>query len=325
MKIAVTGASGHIGSCICHQLIDRGHDLKVLLHERVSGIDGLPVQRIYGGVLNRSSVHELVEDSEAVVHLAAVVSIKSKSRTMKRVNAEGTRVVLEAALQHNVRRFIHFSTIHTYRVDPLDQPLNEAREPVSSSPYDYDLSKIQAEALVRDAAKKGLETIILHPTAVMGPFDYRPSVLGKAIIRFYNGENPALIPGGYDWVDVRDVADAAINALRTGTPGHQYILSGHWVSVRDLAEQIAAMGGAPKPSFTSPYWLAKLGIPFLNLAATLRRTEPIYTRLSLETVRKSHKMISSAKAAKELGYTRRPFSETLGDTISWFRSRQMIV
>ena len=70
-------------------------------------------------------------------------------------------------------------------------------------------------------AKGGLETIIFCPTAVMGPFDYRPSFLGRALIRFYKGKNPAVIPGGYNWVDVRDVATAVLKSMEKGSPGEK--------------------------------------------------------------------------------------------------------
>jgi dihydroflavonol-4-reductase len=324
MKVAITGASGHIGSCICQYLVDAGHDVRVLIHKNKMGIDGLPVEIMHGDVLSLPAMEQLLDNADAVIHMAAIVSIRSKNKHLVSVNTEGTRIALEAALSTKLRRFIHFSTIHTFNSHPLHIPLDESREQVSASPYDYDNSKLQSEHLVEDAGKAGLETITLHPTAVMGPFDYKPSSLGNAIIRFYKGENPALIPGGYDWVDVRDVAAAAINALHGGTPGEKYILSGNWVSIEELATQIERLGGAPKPSFTAPYWLAKLGAPVLNMAATISGKEPIYTRLSLDTVKNGHTMISSSKAIKHLGHKARPFSETLSDTLEWFKSLQMI-
>ncbi len=323
MTIAITGASGHIGTCLCNLLIVNGFRVKALIHKSLSGIEDLPIEKIWGDLVAEHSLDQLMADVDTVIHLAAKVNIRRENGEMAQINAEGTKLALEAAVRNKVRRFIHFSSIHAFDPQPFDQVLDETRRLVENSPYDYDTSKIQAENYVNQVGTK-LETIILSPTAVMGPYDYRPSILGEALIRFYKGKNPALIPGGYNWVDVRDIGAAVLNAIEGGTPGEKYILSGEWVSIKKLADSIEQLGGAKAPRFTSPFWLARLGIPFLNLHAAILNQVPIYTAVSLNTLKNSHRDISSKKAEQRTGYVSRPFEETLSDTIRWFQSLKLI-
>ena len=324
MTIAITGASGHIGACLSHLLVEKGYRVKALVHKNLGGIKDLPIEFIWGDLMDEKVLDRLMDNVEVVIHLAARVTLKVENGDMNLINADGTKLALEAAIRNKVRRFIHFSTIHAFDPRPFGQVLDETRPLVQNSRYDYDKSKILSETYVQNARQQGLETVIFSPTAVMGPFDFRPSVLGKALIRFYNGKNPALIPGGYNWVDVRDIASAAISALDRGTPGEKYILSGQWIGILQLAKTIEKLGGAKPPWFTSPFWLARLGAPFLNLHATITGQEPIYTTVSLNTLKNSHRHISADKAEAGLGYKARPFDDTLRDTIKWFQSIKMI-
>ena len=99
----------------------------------------------------------------------------------------------------------------------------------------YGLSKVAGEKELLNGIESGLDAIIISPTAIIGPHDYKPSHFGQALLRLANGELPALVGGGFDWVDVRDVVQGAISAEGRARTGTKYILSGHWVSLRDLA------------------------------------------------------------------------------------------
>jgi dihydroflavonol-4-reductase len=158
----------------------------------------------------------------------------------------------------------------------------------------------------------------------MGPNDFKPSLIGQAIIQLYRGKLPALVPGGYDWVDVRDVVSGTIRAIEKGRTGESYLLSGHFVSLQDLYRMLNEFKGENKSLPVLPFWLAGVGVPFLKAWAGLRRTKPLYTRESLEILRTAHPDISSEKAARELNYKSRPFNETLGDTVEWFKENHYL-
>jgi dihydroflavonol-4-reductase len=175
-----------------------------------------------------------------------------------------------------------------------------------------------------EASSADLETVVINPTAVIGPGDFKPSLTGGAIMRLYKGTIPSLIPGGYDWVDVRDVCLAAIKAMECGVAGECYLVGGSYQSLRDMAHEIEKLGGHKPPQLTLPFWVARIGVPFLNLHSAIRKTEPLYTSVSLDTLEKSHRNISHAKAAAALGYSPRPFAETLADTIAWYKEHRYI-
>jgi len=175
-----------------------------------------------------------------------------------------------------------------------------------------------AEQAVLDAVAGGLDAVIINPTSVVGPNDFKPSLIGQAILQLYVGKMPALIPGGYDWVDVRDVVSGTISALEKGRTGESYLLSGHYVSLIDLYNMLTSLIGNGKTLPVLPSWLAELGLPFLQAWSRMSGNKPLYTRESLEILKTAHTNISSEKASRELGYHARPFNETLKDTITWF-------
>ena len=325
MRIALTGASGHIGVNLCRLLLERGHQLRVLIHRNTVGLENLPLSRVQGDLRDARSLDELVAGAEAVIHLAAVISIRGrKTRDLFTHNVEGTRRIVEAARRGSIRRFIHFSSIHALQHRPYDRVLDESRPLALDDPMPYSRSKALAEAVVQRAVEEGLDAVILNPTAVIGPNDYAPSLLGRALILLAQGRLPALVPGGYDWVDARDVAAAAEAAVERGRSGERYILSGRWSDLRELAEMTARVNGRPPRKFVCPYGLARLGVPFLNLYCALRSKIPLYTRDSLSTLHVGHRRISCDKAVRELGFSPRPLPETVRDTLDWFRTNGFI-
>jgi dihydroflavonol-4-reductase len=175
-----------------------------------------------------------------------------------------------------------------------------------------------------ESSGPGLEIVILNPTAIIGPGDYAPSHLGHALIRFFRGQNPGIIPGGYNWVDVRDVCLAAINALEYGNGGSSYLISGSWQPLRTVVNEIRKLGGHAPPRFEIPFYLARIGMPFLNLQSFISKRPPLFTSVTLETIENSHHDISNEKARKDLKYNPRPFDVTLHDTIRWFQDNKYI-
>jgi dihydroflavonol-4-reductase len=183
----------------------------------------------------------------------------------------------------------------------------------------YNQSKALAEELVLHAVENGLDAVIINPTSVMGPNDYKPSLIGQAIIQLYKGKIPALIPGGYDWVDVRDVVAGTISTMEKGRTGQSYLLSGHFKTLSELYQQINLIRGKVKTLPVIPFWLAEIGVPFLKAWSSISGNKPLYTKESVEILKSAHPNISSQKAAQELGYKSRPFHDTLRDTVQWFK------
>lgn len=318
MPVAVTGASGHVGANLVRALLAQGRAVRCLVHRGGPALDGLPVERVHGDVTDRRSLDALVEGADVVFHLAAVISIAGDlDGLVTSVNVDGARNAAEAALAAGVRRFVHCCSIHAFDQRPLDEPLDETRaRAVGGAHPAYDRSKAVGEAAVREVIARGLDAVILHPTGIIGPNDFAPSRMGQVLIDLYHRRFVALIEGGFDWVDVRDVVSGLLAAQDKGRAGESYILSGSWASVRALGALAATATGVAPPRLTAPMWLARVGAPFVTAFHRLFGGEPLFTDESLRALR-ANPTIVRAKAERELGYTARPLVETVRDTYAW--------
>ncbi len=325
MKIAVTGASGHVGVTLCKQLIGQGDDVSVLVHQHKSTLPENGVGVIRGNILDKQTLIPLFAGVDVVYHLAAQISIDhNDNKRVYETNVTGTGNVIEACKEACVKKLVHFSTIHTLKSFGDGQIMNETNPLIPTSKIAYEISKAEAEKLVINACAEGLDAVILNPTAIIGPYDHQPSYLGQALIKIYKNQLPMLVPGGYNFVDVRDVADAAIQAAKKGRSGERYILSGHWHSLKDLSLMIGQLTNRKTPGFLAPTWLAKAGLPFIRSWAKLSGRHPLYTAESLEILKNSSKNISNQKAIDELNFNPRPIRETLKDTFIWFEENNLV-
>jgi len=317
--IVVTGAAGHAGANLVRALV-QGRPVRALVHLDRKALEGLDIEVVTGDICDPDSLLKAFAGAEVVYHLAARISIAKESWSrLEAVNVIGTRNVVEACLRCGVRRLVHFSSIHTM-TDTTDIPVDESDPLVESRRYSpYDRSKAAAEREVRQGIERGLDAIIISPTALIGPHDYKPSHFGEALLRLANGQLPALVAGGFDWVDVRDVVQGAMRAEERAPVGAKYILSGHWLSLREVAKMTEQITGVKAPASVCPMWLARIGAPFITAFDLLARRRPLYTSISLQALR-GHRQISHQKATRELDYQPRPFWETLIDTLKWFEA-----
>lgn len=316
-KVVVTGAAGHLGANLVRELLAGGCRVAALVRKSTRALEGLDVACHPGDVLDPPSLRRAFQGAQTVYHLAARISITSGQREqLQLVNVEGTGNVVQACCLEGVNTLVHFSSIHALDMKPLGRPVTEDNRLLGASEgSDYDCSKAQAERLVRAHGCPSLSTRIIYPTAVIGPHDYNGSLTGQAIGRMARGRLPMLIKGGFDWVDARDVAAAAVAAAETGADGDRYILSGHYRTVAEMAQEIAALGGAHPPRFMVTPRLAGRFAPFMSVWASLRKEQPLYTRESLETL-KANPEVSHALAKRRLGYCPRPFADSLRDTLA---------
>jgi dihydroflavonol-4-reductase len=168
------------------------------------------------------------------------------------------------------------------------------------------------------AASEGFDAFVISPTAIIGPMDPEPGLLGQAFLQIYHHKIPALVPGGYDMVDVRDIVSGAINSIEKGKKGEKYLFSGQWHSIREIAVLIENFTGTKTGKTEMPFWTARLGLPFILLFSKLTGRVPLYTSESLSIIINASKNISSRKARKELGFNPRPVKETIEDLFTWF-------
>ena len=319
--ILVTGATGHIGNVLIRKLLDQGEKVRALIwrDEDTSPLKGLDVEQLVGDVLDPGSLKPAMHGVETVFHLAGVISIMpGKNPLVWKVNVEGTRNVLEAARRTGIRRLVYTSSIHAIARAPHGVAMDETLGFDQNNPYgEYDRSKAAASLEVQKAAAEGLDAVIVCPTGVIGPYDFRGSEMGEVLRSASEARTMFYVEGAYDFVDVRDVADGMIAAHAHGRRGESYILSGQRLSVRYMLETVREVTGKAFASIRIPFSLAKVAARFTPWYYQRTKARPRFTPYSLEVLQ-SNSNISHAKAARELGYKSRPAIETIADTVRWF-------
>lgn len=316
----VTGATGHIGNVLVRKLVERGEKVRALIlpGESREPIQGLEVEVMEGDVLILDSLIESFRGIRGVFHLAGLISIMPGSnQVVRRVNVEGTKNILRVAKEMGVKSLIFTSSIHAFkRVE--EGMIDESLPYDPENPYgEYDRAKAEATLEVQQAAHAGLEAVIGCPTGVIGPYDFRGSLMGH-VIRTAAEKRPTLyVDGAYDFVDVRDVAEGLIAAARNGRRGESYILSGQKISVRYLLETVREITGRHFFQVKIPIGLAKFAAMFTPLYFRFAKETPRFTPYALEVLR-SNSNISHSKATRELGYQPRSLYESLQDTVRWF-------
>lgn len=321
----VTGASGHIGTNLVRALLGQARRVRVLVHKNTVGIDGLPVEVVRADLLDGAAVLRACSGAGTVFHLAGKVSAGWESDAeVNAINVTGTRNVIEACLSARVRRLVHFSSIQAIRPKPGTNVLDETCDLVPSDDLvrgAYDRAKAEAERLVRGICERGLDAVVLNPTAVIGSFDFQRSPMGAVLLALGRGKLPALVAGGScDFVDVRDVVAGALAAEQRGRRGERYILSGTRTSLVELARKWAGITGCPAPRLAVPMAMARLAAPFAPTWARWRGQRPLFTSESLRVLR-TQPPASRRKAEVELGYRPRSIEQTLRDTCAWMKTQ----
>jgi len=317
----VTGGTGHLGNVLIRELLAQGQAVRVLVlpGEDCRAIHNLPIERIEGDITRPETLPPAMEGIRNVYHMAALVSIISgQEHLLKKINVQGTQNMLDAARQALVRRFIYTSSIHALARPPKGVTINESLPFDPNNPAGaYDRSKAEASLLVEQAVREGLNAVIICPTGVVGPHDYRRSEMGEMILEWMSAKVSLLIEGFFDFVDVRDVALGHILACENGKPGETYILGGERIHVEKIRQIVKEISQAYSPVIKIPLPLALFVTNFTQLYYNLSKTRPRFTRYSLETLI-SNSMISSEKARDELGYRARSLQESLRDTVNWW-------
>jgi dihydroflavonol-4-reductase len=323
--IVVTGATGHLGNVLVRQLCERGQAVRamVLPGEDLSCLAGLDVEIIEGNVLDPLSLERAFSGAEVVYHLAGLISIlPGRDERVWQVNVEGTRNVLDAVHKLGVRRLVYTSSIHALQRIPDGVVIDEH---IPFDPQteisDYDRSKATASLAVLEAVREhGVDAVIVCPTGIVGPYDFRLSEMGRLIVDALRRKLNFSVEGAFDFVDVRDVAAGHILACERGRKGEVYILSGERIPIPSLVKLVQDLAGVHSLVVKVPYDLAEFSALFTPMLAHFGRFKPRFTLYSLRTVQ-DNCVISCGKAERELGYQRRSLQETLADTVQWWKQQ----
>lgn len=326
IRVAVTGATGHLGAATVRHLLAHGIEVRALHHPEsdLKTLEEIAAEPFAADILEPEQLRCAFDGVDAVVHLAGLISIDGdRDGLVTRTNVEGARNVAEACLAAGVRKLVHISSIHAFKPSPQLSLLDEAAPRADETSHAYDRSKAAGEDAVRMVATKGLDLVILNPTGLIGPYDFNLSLTGRMLCQVFAGGVPLIIQGGFDWIDTRDVAGAIRAALRPEARG-QYLLCGHWATVSELVQLCGEVSGIRKRRFAVPWQLARLGVPLELMKSRLTGSPPGYTGESLAILRDSRDNCCCEKAERELGFKARPLAQTISDAHAWYRAAGFI-
>jgi len=320
----ITGGAGHLGSTLIRMITEKGDRVRALIMkgEEPAVYNG-NVEYVEGDVCERESIERLfsgVDAAEtAAIHTAGIIDISERpSAAVERVNVGGTKLFTEMCVEYGMKKLVYISTVHAIP-DNGDNPLTETKD--FSAKYvsgAYAETKAEATRIVLEHAEKGLDAVVIHPSAILGPYDRGSNPVVQMIRMYAAGKLPACVKGGYDMVDVRDVAEACLLAAEKGRRGECYIIGTRKYDIAEMLELVRnEIGG--KKLVPLPLWVAKLGAPFLKIYADIRKERPLYTSCAIDAVG-SAREYSHEKATRELGYAPRDMRETVRDTLEWIMS-----
>jgi len=328
MLALVTGATGFVGSHVARALAERGADLRLLVRStsNTKNVSDLKADLVSGDLRDPASLEKAVSGCETVFHVAADYRLWVRDPDqMHRTNVEGTRAILGAARKAGIRRVVYTSSVATMGFTSNGQPANED-SPVSLDNMigPYKRSKFVAEQVAIEAARSGLEVVIVNPTTPVGDCDIKPTPTGRIVVDFLKKKFPAYVDTGLNLVDVAECARGHIAAFEKGRRGERYILGGENLTLKQILDKLAAITGLPLPSVRVPYVVAlATGVVDEVVTGRIRGREP---RATIDAVRMGRKkmFVSSAKAERELGWKLVAVDDALRRAVEWFRANRYV-
>jgi len=325
MSTLVTGGTGFVGAAVVRALIARGEQPRCLVRRDSDrrNLEGLGVDLVEGDLTDTDSLKKALESCTALFHVAADYRIWVRDpHVMQRVNVEGTRQLMEAALRQGVDRVIYTSSVAVLGKAPGGGPADE-ETPVRLGDMIgvYKRSKFLAEVEVRRLQREeGLPVVTVNPSTPIGPRDVKPTPTGRMVVEAAAGRVPAFVDTGLNVVHVDDVAAGHLLAFDKGVLGERYLLGGENLNLAAIFAEVAALRGRRPPRLRLPRRpLFPLALAAETWARISGGREPLLTVDALKMAAKPM-YFSHDKAARELGYQPRPASEAIRDAVEWFQA-----
>ncbi len=328
MKAFITGATGFIGGNLVRLLLADGIQVRALARKNSDrqNLKNLPAEIIEGDLDNVEFLSDHITGCDVVFHVAAHYSLWRKDAdSIYRANVTGTKNILAAAKIAGVKRFVHTSSVAAIGVPAAGTLATEATittpEKLVSA---YKKSKFLAEQSALEAAKNGLDVVIVNPSTPIGAYDVKPTPTGEIILRFLQDRMPAYVHTGLNLIDVEDVARGHILAWQKGKTGERYILGNRNLTLQEMLQILSDITGKPAPKFAVPHVLPLVVAYFdeLILAKYFGKTPQV----SFDSVQMSKYTMyyDSAKAVRELGLPQQPIEKSIEKAVQWFLENRYV-
>lgn len=311
-KVFVTGATGHVGANVVRRLIADGKDVRVLLEPgaKTEAVDGLPVETVVGDVTDLRSLESAMRGCRQAFHVAAIISTVVPTPAVEQrlydVNVTGTQNLLRVAKHLGMDRVVVTGSFSANGFD-REHPQAPADETVTHYPFDevlpYSRTKVLVEHECLKAAVEGLDVVIATSCAVLGPHDYVPSRMGRTLLDFAHGKLRAYVPGGFEFIAARDIAEGHMLAMQRGRSGQKYVFSSRFVSIDEMMTLWEKVTGHKKPRLRLPPRVMA-GVAEVTSFFLDRFAPDVPQRLTPAAVRilRSQRHADTTKARTELGF-----------------------
>jgi dihydroflavonol-4-reductase len=325
MKTFITGATGFIGSHLVRRLLQTDHELCCLVRRINPACEQLKKQGItlaMGDVTDKASVLQGMKGHDWVFHLAGRYSFwEPDNRIFKHINVNGTRNVMECALETKVSKVVHVSTVGIYG-KPEDSPFIEESKVGPVRFCEYFQTKYEGDSIVWDLFKtKGLPVVVVYPSAVLGPGD--PKATGQYIMNLIRRRLPATVfkDAILTFVHVKDVAEVIVRAAeKQNNIGERYLIGKHQMSFREINNLVKEISGVPLPRLHLPDSLTLVNAALLTGLANLYKKEPPWGMSTGQMkVMQEGFRADGSKAERELSISYTPIRVALEDAIASYQ------
>jgi dihydroflavonol-4-reductase len=317
-RVVVTGGTGFIGSVLVRRLVERGDEVTVAARASAPRelLGSLPVRWVTADITDRAGMRRALRGAERLFHVAGTTNLRLAEAHVFRINALGTRTVLEAALAEGLGRAVHVSSIAAVGPAPPHGTVDERRLPAGRLGIPYVDSKSAGEAEALRVAARGLDTVVACPCHVLGWGDARRSST-DVVRRFLLGRIPAYVDGAINVVDVEDVAEGLLLCEAHGVSGERYLLGNRNYSWERLFADLGRISGIDPPA-------VRLPVPAALALAEAAVRLPGRPPLTPGEVRAAALWWTcrSTRARRELGWTTRPHEDTVEATVRWYQERE---
>ncbi|MBF9142520.1 NAD-dependent epimerase/dehydratase family protein [Hymenobacter properus] len=329
-RVLVTGANGFLGRHLVQELVQRGYPVRAMLRPGTAP----PFPAAWGveyceedlaRPVNISHLSSLAEGCDAIIHAAALAQVNpARNPEVVLANIGGTENALRMARKAGVSRFVYVGTANVFGFGTQQNPGDEAR-PYAGRHYglDYMDSKVAATELVlRAIREENLPAVLVHPTFMLGPGDAKPTS-NALLLELYHGRLPGYPPGGKNYVHVRDVAVATVNALTMGRVGESYILGNENLSYREAFQLIANCLGVAPPRWPVPSGLAAIYGQLCDVKSWLTG-RPAQLNAAMAAVANDGHYFTAQKARTELALPHTPITQAVAESFAWFKAHRYV-
>lgn len=332
----LTGAAGFLGSNICKQLLEDGCRVRALVLPNDPSVGFVPkeVEVVLGDLTDVDSLEPFFAVPEGctsvIIHCASMVTVDPNySEKLVAVNVGGTRNIITKVLAHpECEKMVYVSSTGAIPELPHGTKIKEVDK---FDPYDpakvvgaYSQSKAKATQMVLDAVRvMGLKACVVHPSGILGPNDHAIGETTGTLLQIIRGEMPMGMQGSFNLCDVRDLAAGTIAAVDKGRVGECYILANEPVTLKQMCDMLHAECNSKQIKFYLPLGLADKLAQGMEKQAQKTGKKPLMTTFSVYNLARNN-TFDYSKAAKELGYTTRPYQQTIHDEVQWMLEEGII-